>query len=117
MNDYPPIISEEYWANSYLSIARHYGQIEFNGRRYVIVDKTGRDIFELSVIAEREGRDKAIPPGEPADLCREDWLKIYRALGREKIIELVEKGTTLEEAKQIVKELKRKPNEKRKRNH
>lgn len=109
MSNTPIIVAEEYWANSPLSIARHYGQIEFNGHLYIIVDKTGRDIFELSAIAEREGRTKAIPPGEPADLCRKDWVKIYRALGREKFIELVKKGTSLKEAKQIVKELKSKP--------
>lgn len=53
--------------------------------------------------------EKALEEVEPADLCRKDWVKIYRALGREKFIELVKKGTSLKEAKQIVKELKSKP--------
>ena len=66
--DYPLLMPEEIWANSQLSIARHYGRINMNGREYIICDKTGRDIFQLSAIAEKQGKQKAIEPGEPADL-------------------------------------------------
>lgn len=107
-NPFPPIIAEDYWMNSQLSIARHYGQININGQIYIIVDKTGRDIFELSEIAHREGREKAIEPGEPCDLCRQDWVKAYRALGRDRIIELVKQGKTLDEVNKIIKKLKKK---------
>lgn len=79
----PIIFTEDVWANSPLSIVRYTGRIDYNGSEYIIVDKNGRDIFECSAIAEREGRRKAIAPGEPADLCRTDFVKIYRELGRE----------------------------------
>lgn len=46
----------------------------------------------------------AIPPGEPVDLCLFEWVPIYKALGREKTLELVKEGVTLKEAKKIVSE-------------
>ncbi len=89
---YPLVMTEEYWRNSPFSIARFYGQVEINGAEYVIVDKTGRDIFELSEIAEKEGRQKAIEPGEPCDLCRVDIVPLYRALGRERVLKILNGG-------------------------
>ena len=53
---YPLIMTEEYWANSQLSIARYYGGITFMGHRYLIVNKDGKDLFELSIEADRAGR-------------------------------------------------------------
>ena len=97
------LMTEEFWANSQLSIARYYGEIICNGRKYIIVDKHGRDIYELSAIAEREGRDKAIEPGEPADLILSTLRFAYRKLGRERIIELIKDGKTEEEIKALVK--------------
>lgn len=108
MNEYPPIITEEYWANSPLSIVRHTGQIRYLGQVYTVVDKNGVDIFTLSRRAAKLGQSKAIAPGEPCDLCHSDWLKVYRALGRDKILELVKEGKTLKEVRQIVRELKTK---------
>ena len=61
-------MDEEYWCNSQFSISRHFGRIQINGIFYVICNKEGKDIFELSLEAERAGREKAIEPGEPADL-------------------------------------------------
>ena len=103
-NGAPLVIVEEYWANSMLSIVRHTAMIEFRGHRYIIVDKLGRDIFEASEIAEKEGRDKAIEPGEPCDLCRMDFVPTYRAIGREKVIELIKAGKTKEEIEKIAKD-------------
>ena len=60
---------------------------------YVICDKQGRDIFECSIIAEREGRDKAIEPGEPADLVDTRYIPAYRALGRDRFIKWLKDGT------------------------
>lgn len=97
----PLIIAEEYWADSMLSIVRHTGQIQFNGHIYTIVDKLGRDIFECSYIAHKEGREKAIEPGEPCDLVRQDLVPAYRALGRDRIIALCEEGKTAEEIKEV----------------
>ena len=43
----------------------------------------------------------AIEPGEPADLILDTWQMVYRKLGRDKIIELIKNGTSLEDAKAL----------------
>lgn len=100
------IMTENYWANSHLSIARYYGGIKLNGDEYKIVNKDGITLEELSDPRSkhyvREG--KAIPAGEPADLVLMQWIPIYRKLGREKTIELVKRGLSLKEAEKIMKE-------------
>lgn len=98
---HPLIMTEEYWANSQFSIARYYGGINFNGYRYVIVNKEGKDVWECSEEAEKAGREKAIEPGEPADLCIVSLVSSYRKLGRDKIIELVKEGKSEKEIKAI----------------
>ena len=103
MSNAPLLMTEEFWANSQLSIARYYGEITCNGRQYIIVDKLGRDLFECSAIADKEGRDKAIEPGEPADLILSTLRFAYRKLGRDRIIELIKEGKTEEEIKALVK--------------
>ena len=103
MSNAPLLMTEEFWANSQLSIVRYYGKITFNGRKYIIVDKHGRDLFECSAIADKEGRDKAIEPGEPADLILSTLRFAYRKLGRDRIIELIKQGKTEEEIKKLVK--------------
>ena len=108
------IMTEEYWADSMFSIARYYGQIRINNKTYIIVNKQGATIFELSDPGSKyfvgHGAVKAIPPGEPADLVLEEWIPIYKALGREKTHELVRQGASLEEAMQLVpEELRPKP--------
>ena len=100
-------MTEEYWANSQFSIARHYGQIQINGKHYIIVNKQGLTIFELSNPQSKHyvGDDKmAIEPGEPADLVLIQWVPIYKALGREKTIELVKQRVSLEDAMQLIPE-------------
>jgi len=82
----PILLTEESWMNSNLSIARHYGAINIQGHRYIIVDKKGRDLYECSRLADEEGREKAIESGEPADLIRADFQNMYRKLGRDKFI-------------------------------
>lgn len=79
------IITREYWENSPLSIARHYGGIKIKGVMYGIMDR------------------------EYGDLVREDWIPIYNKLGRDKTIDLVKNGTPLSEANKL---LKRKRNDK-----
>lgn len=100
------IMTEEYWANSYLSIARYYGGIKVNGDEYKIVNKYGITLEELSDPRSKHyvKEGKAILPGDPADLVRKDWIPIYRKLGRDKTIELVENGIDLKEARRIAKE-------------
>ena len=102
----PIVMTEEYWKNSHLSIARFYGQIEYNGCTYIIVDKYGTDIFKLSARAEKEGRAKAIEPGEPCDLCRRDFIPAYKALGRDRLFELIDNGTPEDLIKEIAKQTK-----------
>lgn len=97
-------MTEEYWANTQFSIARHYGQIQINGRHYIIVNKQGVTIFELSNPNSKNyvGDDKmAIPPGEPADLVRADWIPVYRKLGRERFIEVIKQNMSLKDAKKL----------------
>lgn len=106
-NEFPPVIPEEYWKESHFSIAKYYGRIRINRAVYMIVDKHGRDIFELSDIAVKEGKQMAIEPGEPCDLCRVDWIPSYKALGRDKIIELIKEGKTLNEVKEYIKQHKK----------
>jgi hypothetical protein len=105
------IMTEEYWVNTQFSIARYYGEILVNGKHYVIVNKHGITLRELSNPRGKHyvgDGNKAIPPGEPADLCLFEWVPVYKALGREKTMELVKEGVTLKEAKKIVSEQKTK---------
>ena len=95
----PILMTEEYWASSYLSVVRHFGHIGFNGHTYTIVDKLGRDIFECSLIAEKEGRALAIEPGEPCDLVRNEYIPIYRAVGRDEFMRLIKETSDLDELK------------------
>ena len=102
MNErYPIIMSEEYWANTQLSFVRYTGQVRFMDHEYIIVNKEGIDIFALSIRAEKEGREKAIEPGEPCDLCLKSLVTSYHRLGRERIIQLVKEGKTEKEIKAI----------------
>ena len=64
--------------NSQLSVARFYGGIKFNGEEYVIV-----------------------PPKN--DLILTKWVPVFKALGRERTVKLIENGTSLEVAKQMIK--------------
>ena len=107
MQKLPIAMAEDFWANSQFSIARHYGQIDLNGKLYIIVNKQGLTIFELSNPESKHyvGDDNmARPPGEPCDLVRVEWVPIYKKLGRDKFIELIQQdGITLEKAKEIIK--------------
>lgn len=100
------VMTEKYWANSMLSIARYYGKISVEGHEYVIVDKRGHDIFECSREAEKAGREKAIEPGEPADLCRVEFVPIYRKLGREQFLRFLEENPDINTAKAARERLK-----------
>lgn len=88
----PICMSEEFWANSLLSIARYHGRVKLGGHEYIIVNKEGKDIFQCSFEAEKAGRDKAIEPGEPADLCRTDFVKYYKNLGRDKFLSVLKEN-------------------------
>lgn len=87
-------MDEEYWANSQFSIARYYGGVNINGKQFIIVNKEGKDIYECSLEADREGREKAIPPGEPADLVLNDFVPYYRKLGRDEFLRILTENNT-----------------------
>ena len=101
------IMTEEYWATSQFSIARYYGGIKVGGVDYVIVNKEGKDIYECSIEAVKAGREKAIEPGEPADLIDKRYKTIYRKLGRDKFIEWVKEGLDLKAMKERIKNEKK----------
>lgn len=88
----PLLMTEEYWANSQLSVARYSGGIRMNGADYIIVDEQGRDIYECSAIATREGRSHAIDPGAPADLIWRNLQPHYRTIGRDRILTMLKDG-------------------------
>ena len=96
----PILMTEEYWKNSQFSVAKYYGGMLLNGKHYSIVNKGGITVVELSnpKSPHYTGDEMAIKPGEPCDLILDDWIPVYKALGRDKTIELVKSNTTLEEA-------------------
>ena len=93
------LMEEEFWRNSQFSIAKCYGgiNVKIGGEtiEYVIVNKEGKDIFECSAEAEKAGRDKAIEPGEPADLVDKRYVPVYRKMGRKAFIEMIEEFNDL----------------------
>ena len=101
------IIEESYWANSHLSIVRHTGHVRVGKHIWTVVNKYGITVFELSDPMSKhyvgDSATKVIEPGEPVDLVRNDWLHVYRALGREKTIEIVKQGISLDDAEKLIK--------------
>lgn len=91
------VMAEEYWRNSMFSVAKYYGgmNIKIGGENitYTIVNKKGKTIYECSEEAEKAGRDKAIEAGEPADLVDNRYIPIYRKMGREKFLRMIENET------------------------
>ena len=100
------VMTEEFWANSQLSIAGFIGRIKVDGHEYVIVDKRGKDIFECSLEAEKQGREKAIEPGEPADLCRADFVPLYKKLGRDAFLKFIKDHPEIDSVKKAKEILK-----------
>ena len=94
---HPLVMAEEYWVDSPLSLARYYGQISVGGNVYMIVNKEGKDLFECTHEANRLGRDKAIPAGEPADLCLMQLVPVYRWLGRDEFLKRIKDGVKASE--------------------
>lgn len=104
------VMTEEFWANSQLSVVRYTGHIYVDGHKYVIVNRDGIDVFELSVKMAKNtlatGQKKIIAPGEPCDLCRADFVPIYRKLGRERFFEFLEQNPDVFTVKQAKERLK-----------
>ncbi len=89
----PIVMTKEAWMNPHLSVARLTGGITVNGYKYIIVNKEGKDLMQCSYEARKEGRSKAIEPGEPADMVRYDFLEYYKKLGREKFIGILKENS------------------------
>lgn len=109
MSNFTPIcMSEEYWASSMFSVVRHTGEISISGHVFIIVNKDGKDIFQCSHEANKAGRQKAIEPGEPADLVRRDFVKYYRRLKRDRFLQVLRDNPTAtdKELMKIYKETK-----------
>lgn len=102
----PLVMTEHFWANSQLSIARYTGRVKMDGAEYVICNKDGKDIFQCSFEADMAGREKAIESGEPADLVRTDVLPIYRKLGRDRFLRFCKENPDCWTLKEIKERLK-----------
>lgn len=93
------LMVEGYWRNSQFSIAKYYGAINVKisneNIEYVIVNKEGKDIFECSEEAQKAGREKAIEPGEPVDLIDRRYIPVYRKMGREAFIKMIQEHQRL----------------------
>ena len=104
----PVCMAEEYWANSQLSVVRHFGEINFNGHHYIIVNKEGISVLELSDPKSKHyAKDgMVIPAGEPCDLILADFQPYYRSLGRDAFLEVLREkpSTDLKVLKRIYKE-------------
>lgn len=98
------LYTEEQWRYSQLSIVKHYGTVRIQNKEFILVNKEGKDIFECSAEAEKEGREMAIPAGEPCDLIDRTYQPIYRQVGREKFLEMVMAGMDLEKMKKHLEE-------------
>lgn len=107
----PICMCEEYWADGYFSVARYSGGIKAFDHEYLIVNKQGATLFELSDRHSKyyvgDGDKKAIEPGEPADLCRTDFIPFYKKLGREAFLQVLKEHprTPDTELKKIYKKL------------
>lgn len=91
----PLLMTQEYWTNTHYSIARHTGGVRIDGKDYIVVDKFGRSLYETS-----------IPAGATADLIYVGLQKSYKKLGREVILEALNKGKTFSEIKAMKKPAK-----------
>ena len=107
------VMAEEYWRNSMFSIDKYYGgmKLKIDGENvsYTIVNKEGKTLLELSEEAEKEGRHMAIEPGEPADLVDNRYIPIYRELGRNRFLAMIENEPikTPEQARKLVSKYKK----------
>lgn len=100
---FPLLMAQEYWMNTQLSIARYYGGAILGGIEYRIINKEGKDLYECSIEAEKEGRKYAIDPDESADLVVKTLIPAYKKLGRDRIIELLKQNKSEEEINEIAK--------------
>lgn len=94
------LLTKEAWMSSYFSVARFSGGITVTGdggkkREFFVVNKEGKTLMQVG-----------IPAGEPADLVDNEFIPLYKKLGREKFIEIVKDNPLLsrEELKNVLSE-------------
>lgn len=94
------LLTKEAWMNSYFSVAKFSGGITVTGdggkeREFFVVNKEGKTLMQVG-----------IPAGEPADLVDNEFIPLYKKLGREKFIEIVKDNPLLsrEELKNVLSE-------------
>lgn len=77
------LLTKESWMNSHLSVAKYSGGVQVTGedgktRTLLIVNKEGKDLTQVG-----------IPEGEPADLVDKSFIPLYKKLGRDLFIAIV----------------------------
>lgn len=77
------LLTKESWMNSYLSVAKYSGGVQVTGedgktRTLLIINKEGKDLTQVG-----------ISPGEPADLVDKEFIPLYKKLGRDLFISIV----------------------------
>lgn len=77
------LLTKESWMNSQLSVAKYSGGVQVIGeggktRTFLIVNKEGKDLTQVG-----------IPEGEPADLVDKEFIPLYKKLGRDLFIAIV----------------------------
>ena len=78
------LLTKESWMNSQLSVAKYFGGIQLTvdggkKRTFLIVNKEGKELNQVS-----------IPAGEPADLVDKEFIPLYKKLGRNLFIGIVQ---------------------------
>ena len=78
------LLTKETWMNSQLSVAKYSGGIHLTcdggkKRTFLIVNKEGKELNQVS-----------IPAGEPADLVDKEFIPLYKKLGRNLFIGIVQ---------------------------
>lgn len=77
------LLTKESWMNSQLSVAKYSGGVQVTGeggkkRTLFIVNKEGKDLFQVG-----------IPSGEPADLVDKEFIPLYKKLGRDLFVSII----------------------------
>ena len=77
------LLTKEFWMNSQLSVAKYTGGIQVaeesgKKRTLLVVNKEGKDLNQVN-----------IPAGEPADLIDKEFIPLYKKLGRDLFIAIV----------------------------
>lgn len=77
------LLTKESWMNSQLSVVKYSGGVQVTGeggkkRTLFIVNKEGKDLYQVG-----------IPSGEPADLVDKEFIPLYKKLGRDLFISIV----------------------------